>query len=386
MQYASNVLIAPNSTASKTLPHLRMTSADIKEQWLEGYYTGECYLFNLIRSLRADGWLLKIYNISEFCREWQISRNAFYKAKAQLLIKGKLTESLLGYLGLCVNPNPPPNIATGVTVIVSPGEDNCPPEGRNVPESDTYHLETQSAPEVSRSTDLNTDLNTDQITTHTDCPVVVNEIFSLKTKQDLSTPPETFQEKFTDPDPSKISQFNQTQKAQIQNQTYSPQTKETGEDKSSAAAAETEIFEEIKELIAPGQINPQIRALVLEAIAQVGLQVVKDAIAAVKEYKAHQKTKGKELANPVGMFRQALTEKWQPVQRKAPDSFSDWFNLAYNLDLVRAASDKSDITQQPLGVQCVLTNQGEWVTWENYKMQYPLEKLREAATNFSRTL
>ncbi|WP_019498969.1 hypothetical protein [Pseudanabaena sp. PCC 6802] len=221
-------------------------------------------------------------------------------------------------------------------------------------------------------------------TTPTHHPVVVDEIFPLQIDPDLNTPPETFQGNFTDPDLSKISQPNQTQKAQTHNQTHSSQTKETDEDRSSAAADETEIFQEIKELIEPGKINPQIRALVLEAIAKVGVQVVKDAIAAVKEYKTHQKAKGKELANPVGTFRQALNEQWQPVQRKVPEKFSEWYNLAYKLNLVVAASDKPDLTGQPSGVQCVFTTAGEWVLWETYKKQYPLEKLREAATNFSR--
>jgi hypothetical protein len=45
--------------------------------------------------------------------------------------------------------------------------------------------------------------------------------------------------------------------------------------------------------------------------------------------------------------------------------------------LVRAASDKPDITRHPSGVQCVLNDRGEWITWDTYKMQYPIEKLRE---------
>ena len=276
--------------------------------------------------------------------------------------------------------------------------------------NDTKILETIPKSQEQESCQLEALLAKDPVTVHTltdlnklttntkptHHPVVVkNEIFDLNTNQDSKQNLELVlnQEQERDPhfnqeldrenssDLLTSSQVDISQNTPIQTNTHSIPPIKTGEDTSLATAAPTEkILQEVKELIEPGKLNGQIRALVLDAIAEVGMHVVKDAIAAVKEYKAKQKLKGKQLINPVGTFRRAVTEQWQTAApAKAPNNFGEWYELALKLDLVTAASDKPDITRKPSGVQCVRTYEGEWVLWDDYVMQYSLEVLQALA-------
>ncbi len=87
--------------ALKPSPHLRLTPEQIKADWLlGGLYTPAGYLYNLIRSLRKDGWWYRVTNVTQFCREWAINRRTFYAAKANLISRKLLEENILGGVDL----------------------------------------------------------------------------------------------------------------------------------------------------------------------------------------------------------------------------------------------------------------------------------------------
>jgi biotin operon repressor len=386
MQYASHATRTAtqnNEVSARKSKFIQIQGSDV-DRLLKSDLTGAEYkVYLYLCNLDPFGnRFVDLPSQSQIALELGLSRKTVNQAQAKLERLGLFEFKISNWKGR--------NLTGSRTQTDSPDEVTPVPKITHPvtktlhPEAETLHLVPEMLHPLSSNPDstsfpdtvhIFSDLN-QTTTTPTYHPVVVDEVFSLE-NLDFTTPTEIVRGNAIDTEPLQLSQPNHTQKAQIQDQTHSIKPKETGEDRSSAAAAETEIFQEIKELIEPGRINPQVRALVLEAIAEVGLQVVKEAIAAMKEYKAHQKAKGKELANPVGTFRQALTEQWRPFQHKAPDDFREWYDRAYNLSLVRAASDKPDITRHPSGVQCVLNDQGEWITWDTYKMQYPIGKLRE---------
>ncbi|NJL42520.1 MAG: hypothetical protein HC935_02215 [Pseudanabaena sp. SU_2_4] len=87
-------------------PHARFTAEQIKAKWLVGDYTAQGYLFDLLKSSRKDGWHFAIDDVDAFCEEWQISRRSFYRAKARLILQGRIEEKIIGRLELWIEPNP----------------------------------------------------------------------------------------------------------------------------------------------------------------------------------------------------------------------------------------------------------------------------------------
>ncbi|MEM6518733.1 MAG: hypothetical protein AAF722_05290 [Cyanobacteria bacterium P01_C01_bin.70] len=81
-----------------------LTLADIKQGWEAGYYTPRGYLYHLLLAYQASGSALRIESISAFCREWNISRSRFYKAKAALVKDGLIEENIIGAVGLTAIP------------------------------------------------------------------------------------------------------------------------------------------------------------------------------------------------------------------------------------------------------------------------------------------
>ena len=82
--------------------HLRLTPAEVKTHWEKGNYTPRGYLHHLILAHRKPGWSWRIDNVSQFCREWEIPRSTFYKAKAILVTDGVITEKIVGSVELTV--------------------------------------------------------------------------------------------------------------------------------------------------------------------------------------------------------------------------------------------------------------------------------------------
>ena len=81
-------------------PHLRLTPEEVLDNWRNSFYTPAGYLYHLILALRREGWWYRIENVSEFCREWELNRRTFYRAKAELVILGKLEENISGPINI----------------------------------------------------------------------------------------------------------------------------------------------------------------------------------------------------------------------------------------------------------------------------------------------
>ncbi|NJL42247.1 MAG: hypothetical protein HC856_00245 [Pseudanabaena sp. RU_4_16] len=62
---------------------------DLKNAWHKKYYTTKGYLYMLVVILSQDA-PLEISNVTEFCREWEIERKSFYKAKDTLIKQGRI--------------------------------------------------------------------------------------------------------------------------------------------------------------------------------------------------------------------------------------------------------------------------------------------------------
>ncbi len=86
------------SNRQKTEPHARLTVADVKQGWLDGYFSGSGYLSLLFRSMKAEGLPIYIGNVAQFCQEWEIGERRFYRAKAKLVEQGSLEEDIQGNL------------------------------------------------------------------------------------------------------------------------------------------------------------------------------------------------------------------------------------------------------------------------------------------------
>jgi hypothetical protein len=132
-----------------------------------------------------------------------------------------------------------------------------------------------------------------------------------------------------------------------------------------SSAAENEIFSKIEQAGFP--MTPHLRAEVLAA----PINVVHDALAAAIQYRSTH-----EVRNPIGLLRDAISQGWNPGAAEQPKAgktaepgFKEWFDLAYQLRLVRA----SQIFQ---GEQYVLTNEDEWEPWGFIAGAFPIARLQ----------
>lgn len=97
--------------------HLRLTPAQVLGNWQQSLYTPAGYLYHLILALRRQGWWLQINNVSQFCRQWEINRRAFYRAKAQLILAGQLEESMDDSINLRIPSDGPEDKGGGLGTV-----------------------------------------------------------------------------------------------------------------------------------------------------------------------------------------------------------------------------------------------------------------------------
>ena len=86
----------------KPSQHSRLTLSEAIAQYHDGLLTAAGLLYHAIRNYRKDGQTFRITNVSDFCQKIEISRRAFYKAKAKLIDSGYLEEEIFGTLDLVV--------------------------------------------------------------------------------------------------------------------------------------------------------------------------------------------------------------------------------------------------------------------------------------------
>jgi hypothetical protein len=139
-----------------------------------------------------------------------------------------------------------------------------------------------------------------------------------------------------------------------------------------------------KETIVPApEIPPELEAIIIETIApiplnqnlrkqvlQVQSEVILDAVALVKQQKAHGKAK-----NPAGLLIKAIQNNWKPnlIEENAysiPDDFNEWFDLARKSGLAIASSLID-------GVLCVYTNAHRWEPYEDFRAGFSLPWLKK---------
>jgi len=71
------------TNTTKTTPHVRLDTSDLRNQYHTGKLTIKGYVYNWLLASRKRGWKLRT-TVKEFCTELGISRAAFYKAIADL--------------------------------------------------------------------------------------------------------------------------------------------------------------------------------------------------------------------------------------------------------------------------------------------------------------
>ncbi|MEM9091288.1 MAG: hypothetical protein AAGC93_21420 [Cyanobacteria bacterium P01_F01_bin.53] len=151
--------------------HLRLTPAEVKIHWEKGNYTPRGYLHHLILAHRKPGWSWRIENVSQFCREWEIPRSTFYKAKAVLVADGVITERIVGSVELtvvstneCTQPetgvsDPGQSVSDPGQSVSDPGQSVSDP-GQSVSDPGQSRLETVDTKEVCAPTSLNNSFTT----------------------------------------------------------------------------------------------------------------------------------------------------------------------------------------------------------------------------------
>ena len=90
------------SHEQKIATHIRLTPDNLRDLWLEKLSPTEQYLLNLLNAFEKPGFEITIENIPDFCDRWKLSVSAFYKAKASLTLKGKISEVITGAVELTV--------------------------------------------------------------------------------------------------------------------------------------------------------------------------------------------------------------------------------------------------------------------------------------------
>jgi|GEM_PF-3400321 len=149
--------------------HLRLTPAQVLANWQQRFYTPTGYLYHLVLALRRQGWWLRIDNISQFCRQWEINRRAFYRAKAQLVLAGRLEENIDDAIDLRIPSYGPQDRGGGLGQVsqfdspvtkmsqdqgVSPVSQGVSPVSQGVSPVSQLASETIASQGVQRPTDL----------------------------------------------------------------------------------------------------------------------------------------------------------------------------------------------------------------------------------------
>jgi len=71
---------------------MKLTIENIKENWRKKYYTTSGYLYHLALASQQDGSPLVISSITQFCEEFELTRESYYRARRKLIKQGDLSE------------------------------------------------------------------------------------------------------------------------------------------------------------------------------------------------------------------------------------------------------------------------------------------------------
>jgi hypothetical protein len=322
-----------NPNGRQKSSHLRLSPSEVKELWDIGLYSPAGYLYHLVIAHRKPGWIWRIDNISEFCKQWGFARRTFYRAKATLVAAGLIEEKIFGAIELK---------ATSTNVCVTGdtgGSDEAQPVPNEahllpdlalvVPDGSHSSAEILSRQDSCESTSLN---NFKTPTTQKTCvceDVHLNKNPEVRTGVGVLDRP-LAQVKTTESPNEAISPGKET---------YAPPI---------LLAAKKKF-----------QINlgdPHLRRALERWPERVEV-----AIACLEE-------KEITVKHPTRFLQKAIEEQWQPealAKEKAPDEFQDWFKEARQRGLV-VGSQRIDGTIMVYTVdeRCVPFTQLRQQSWE----------------------
>ena len=73
-----------NSERAKSKPHYRMTLEDAISEHKDGIITAKGLIYYAVKTTRADGYKMRIKDVSAFCKQLGINRSTFYRAVSDL--------------------------------------------------------------------------------------------------------------------------------------------------------------------------------------------------------------------------------------------------------------------------------------------------------------
>ena len=311
----------------QTSPHLRLPSAEVKDLWKEGQYTPQGYLYHLILAHRKPGWVWRIENVSQFCKDWDINRRTFYRAKAALIDKGRIEEEIFGAIELKVTST---NVCVASDTGVSDESSSVPNESHSVPE--LAHL-------VPDGSHLSSEI-----------PVGLAVCDSTPLKQ-LITP--TTQDVCVSEDV--ISNENPEVRTDVGVSARPPAQVKNAEAPTEALPPEQENYAAPILLAAKKKFQLNLGDASLRRAIERWPERVEIAIACLEE-------KQLTVKYPTRFLQRAIEDDWKPENRTGGSEWRDWFNEAYNRGLVSAGREED-------GVQYVLTADDHWVPFEHLRRQ-----------------
>ncbi|NEP15434.1 MAG: hypothetical protein F6J97_00855 [Leptolyngbya sp. SIO4C1] len=316
-------------------PHLRLTPLEVFELWKQGDYTPKGYLYHLILAQRRVGWWWRIDNVTEFCRQWEIPRSTFYRAKAALIAEGKLQENIIGAVELCIpdgsseadldSTNVCPAGETGVSLAGIPVPNlgqGVSLAGQSVSDLGQVEPETEAEQTFCDATDLL------QPFFNSPPQSVCKDVCSFKQAQD----PELLNsEDFSNDRPS-VS--NQSLEAQENREgKYTPPILQRAE-----------------------KIGVNLRDRNLQRVIALWPERLPTAIACLEEKRATVK-------HPTRFLQRAIEDSWQPEKgHTAPTGFGAWFNEARRRSLVVASEMRE-------GVLTVCLKNERWIPFEQLRQR-----------------
>ena len=284
-------------------PHLRLTPAEVKSLWEEKQYTPQGYLYHLILAHRKPGWIWRIENVSQFCKDWKINRRTFYRAKAALINEGRIEEEIFGAIELKV-------INTDVCVTNDTGESD---------ESLATSSVSHSVTDLSQLVPNGSHLSAETISGQDSCD-------STSLKQ-LTTP--TTQSMCVGAN-KKSNVKNSEPRTEIGDNGRLTSQGENKESLNKAISPEKDIYTPPVLLQAKKKFDINLGDRHLRRAIERWPERIDTAIACLEE-------KEDTVKHPTRFLQKAIEEKWQPealAKEKAPDEFREWFKEAHQRGLV----------------------------------------------------
>ena len=316
-----------NSNGRQTSSHVRLTPARVKDLWQQGDYSSQGYLHHLILAHRKPGWTWRIDNVAQFCKDWEINRRTFYRAKAILIRRGIIIEERIGGIALKVIDTDvciPLNIPVSETSQVVPKLTQAVPElTQPVPTGSHVSAKTLELQHVCDSTDLNKFKTT---TIQSECVRSdVNHSEMKNSESDIDT---------FDQNPPQVKPPESPKKAiPLEKETYAPPILLSAKKKFGINLDDTKLRQAIETW--PERLD--------------------GAIACLQE-------KERTVNYPTRFLVRAIEDNWKPEKPTGGGEWREWFNQAYDRGLVKAGRGVD-------GIQYVLTSDEHWVPFEHLRRQ-----------------